>query len=330
MYSKTKPITMKSSTSNICNNLTVLSSIERGVLNYAVVHKYLVNMVCTSTDGTVVTHKQVIYKEPSAAQPGNSMIMQAKWVNLKNGRSLLVVTALKGIQIFEHDGAVMVYWHALGDIASSEGTENVTFARGIAGAGESLVFIGTQEGEILAFDIPVKGTNVQLAHTLKAHTCAVTDITSSGDYVVSADEDGNIIMWKVIGTHVQQCGQIAGNGEPCSSVALWKGIIVAAFGNGQLVVYDFTSGKIGAIVNAHARWINAIDVAKNTGLVLSTSEDSFVRVWQLIPGSLPSIEFKFADVVTDQQLVGAKFIQDDGKGFCVVGYDNPDLILFVQ
>jgi len=51
-------------------------------------------------------------------------------------------------------------------------------------------------------------------------------------------------------------------------MAIWRGILVAAFGNGQLAVYDLGSGRLGATVNAHARWINAIDVATDSGLVM--------------------------------------------------------------
>lgn len=43
--------------------------------------------------------------------------------------------------------------------------------------------------------------------------------------------------------------------------------MVASFGSGQIGVYSVTSGKQGALVNAHARWINALDVAKDNGLV---------------------------------------------------------------
>ena len=42
------------------------------------------------------------------------------------------------------------------------------------------------------------------------------------------------------------------------------------------------------------------------------------------------IEFKYGECVTDLQLVGAKFVHDSGRGFCVTGYDNSDLIFFVQ
>jgi len=40
-----------------------------------------------------------------------------------------------------------------------------------------------------------------------------------------------------------------------------------SFGNGQIGVYNAVTGKLGAMVNAHARWINALDVAKDSGLV---------------------------------------------------------------
>lgn len=76
MYKKSKSIAMKSSSSHICNNLTVLNNAERGSLNYASIHKSLINMVSTSTDGSQVTHKQVICKEPSATQQSSSMIME--------------------------------------------------------------------------------------------------------------------------------------------------------------------------------------------------------------------------------------------------------------
>ena len=57
--------------------------------------------------------------------------------------------------------------------------------------------------------------------------------------------------------------------DPCSSLALWKGVIVGACGSGQIKVYNLATGKLGACANAHARWINAIDVAKDSGLVSS-------------------------------------------------------------
>jgi hypothetical protein len=61
----------------LANNLTVFISPEKGSMNYAVVHKSVVNVISSSLDGSTVTNRQVIYKEPSAVQQNIPMIIQA-------------------------------------------------------------------------------------------------------------------------------------------------------------------------------------------------------------------------------------------------------------
>ena len=50
-------------------------------------------------------------------------------------------------------------------------------------------------------------------------------------------------------------------------MCLWKGVVVAGYASGHLRVFSASSGKIGAEVTAHARTINAVDVASEKGLV---------------------------------------------------------------
>ena len=44
-------------------------------------------------------------------------------------------------------------------------------------------------------------------------------------------------------------------------------MVVAGYASGHLRVFSASSGKIGAEVTAHARTINAVDVASEKGLV---------------------------------------------------------------
>lgn len=53
----------------------------------------------------------------------------------------------------------------------------------------------------------------------------------------------------------------------CSSVKLWNGIVAAGYGNGQIRLYEAATGLLRAEVNAHARWIYALDLAPQTGKV---------------------------------------------------------------
>lgn len=48
---------------------------------------------------------------------------------------------------------------------------------------------------------------------------------------------------------------------------MWKNVIVAGFGNGQIRLYSAETGKLAAQVNAHARWVTALDVASDNGMV---------------------------------------------------------------
>lgn len=76
MYRKEKPLILKSSASSLTNNLSVLVALDKGVLNYAVVHKAVVNIISASTDGATVNSRNIVCKEPSAAQQSTPMIIQ--------------------------------------------------------------------------------------------------------------------------------------------------------------------------------------------------------------------------------------------------------------
>ncbi|KAJ8316879.1 hypothetical protein KUTeg_004783 [Tegillarca granosa] len=245
MYRSEKPIPLKGSASALSNNLSVLLTEEKKSLNYAVVHKSVVNIVSAATDGSTVTNRHVVCKEPTATQQTTPMIIQAKWVTIPC-RTVLVLTSLKGIQVFESDGTALIYWHSLGDVHSPDSYDQSNFGRGITGVGDSFL------------------------------------------------------------------------------------CVVGGFGNGQLKVYCAKTGKLGAVVNAHARWINALDIAPDTGLVVSVSDDTFVKIWQLKKESPPEIEHKYQESVSDLQLVGAQFVHSGGRGFCVTGYDNTSVYFFVQ
>lgn len=46
------------------------------------------------------------------------------------------------------------------------------------------------------FDIPAQGTTITLYETLDHHNVGITDLASVKDKLVSADEDGNIVVWQ--------------------------------------------------------------------------------------------------------------------------------------
>ena len=54
---------------------------------------------------------------------------------------------------------------------------------------------------------------------------------------------------------------------PCSSVCLYKNFIIGGFATGHIRVFSISTGAVCIEACAHARWISAMDISVDTGLV---------------------------------------------------------------
>ncbi|XP_062901236.1 WD repeat-containing protein 54 isoform X2 [Mobula hypostoma] len=282
MYKKEKGIQIKSSASALYNNLSVLPITHKNLTYFAVIHGGLVNMVSASADGLNFSHRQLQSKEGGMGH-GTSLIMQASWCVLPS-RILLVLASQKGIQMYESDGSIMVYWHAMD---TPEAQTDAVFARGIAATRSNYICVGTSTGSILVFNIPPKGTNITMSEVLEEHRDPITDIAcdSSEDKgcnadMVTADDSGLLCVWKS-GEDFTLINKISSYGVTCSSVRMWNGMIAAGYGSGQIQIFDAATATVHLAVNAHARWISTLDIAPQNGKLLSGAEDSFVHIWRL-------------------------------------------------
>ena len=61
-------------------------------------------------------------------------------------------------------------------------------------------------------------------------------------------------------------------------IIFYLGIIVAGYGSGQIRIFSVPDGDIVAEIDAHAGWITGMDLASQTGRLVTTAEDGIVRV----------------------------------------------------
>jgi hypothetical protein len=54
---------------------------------------------------------------------------------------------------------------------------------------------------------------------------------------------------------------------PCMCLCFWENLLIGGFTNGQIVIYNSDSGAKAVEIGAHARSINGLDVAPDSGLV---------------------------------------------------------------
>ena len=56
----------------------------------------------------------------------------------------------------------------------------------------------------------------------------------------------------------------------------------AGCGSGQIRIFSVPDGDIVAEIDAHAGWITGMDLASQTGRLVTTAEDGIVRVFLML------------------------------------------------
>jgi len=97
------------------------------------------------------------------------------------------------------------------------------------------------------------------------YKCSALHTTKTAVYCCASHRrsmtTGSGVLCRVSIDHLMCCSYA------CTSVALWSDLIVGAFGSGHIRIFSSLKGSLLAEVTAHAKWINAINVAPATGMV---------------------------------------------------------------
>ncbi|XP_062503310.1 WD repeat-containing protein 54-like [Corticium candelabrum] len=320
MYHAGHPVSLLSSVSALSNNLSAVVLSDKRSIEFTAAHKSVVH-VAQWTAGHA-TSKQFSPEEQSSSSIGH--IVQVSWCTMHSSRNILVVTTTRGLQMYDKDGLLLLFSHRLLPL---EDQSETSFARGICSVGDN-VCIGTSTGDIIVFSVPATGNLITHVRTLKYHNhpvCAIHSIQSG--LIASSDDNGKIVVWDSISNfeRVESTGEY---GVPCTSVCLWNNLVVGGYGSGHIRIFSTETGKIRAEIAAHARWIHALDVASETGLLISCSEDTLVRVWKLPRVGEAEVHMLYSESITDVQLVGAQFCDKQGSMFAISGYDLGEIRIF--
>lgn len=192
------------------------------------------------------------------------------------------------------------------------------------------VHTGTSSGAILVFNVPAQGTDVALLRQLQGHSAPVCDIaTNQQGEVASCDESGMILVWTdPLTSPDSSLVMDQSGGAACLSLCFWNSTLIGGFTNGKILLFSTDSGAKTVEISAHARCINALDVAPKAGLLLSVSEDSTAAVWSLPTDSNPKVSQVFSTTILNSLLCGGKFCDPRGTKFSLTAYDSAEVITF--
>jgi len=274
-----------------------------------------------------------------------AIISTSKWCPMENC-TLLVLGSQYGIQLHDWDGGRLVFQYDFVEqgVAGDERQVSGPMAKGVAAIGSSYIAVGLHTGEVLLLHVELEGNSYicKALGRFRNHVCAITDLASSntrtGKVLASGDSSGLLTIWSLDeqdgeGALVPQVKLEDWSGFPLTTLSIWNkykdGVLVAGFGSGHLRLFSLPSGRLLAEIAAHNGWITGMDLASQSGLLLTCSEDGYARVWQLSTRG-PLAEHWFSRPVEDCLLSGAKFLDPRGSSFALCSYDSHQIQVFAM
>lgn len=158
-------------------------------------------------------------------------------------------------------------------------------------------------------------SSVNLVETIIEHQSAISDIHGTADVTASCDELGTVALWAgktgrlppacarnfknsigLAGLLHSRIGSIAmyrliiglsklgvldasrGRSEPCTSLRVFNDLVCVAMATGYIRIFNVNSLTLKCEVTAHARWITALDIAPETGLLVSGELDGLATL----------------------------------------------------
>ena len=334
MYSRKTVLPIKLSASYLPNNLSILSKDDNTI--YSVIHKNILNIIYTTQ-----SPKQIIFAPESypniidfrTTQP-NPFIQQAKWCTI--GTSIFLVLCCYHM--------VLIYDQSADHLISVQPTSYPTdksessYSKGITSFGNYL-YIGWGNSEIIVYEMKEKIVDeraefsFEMFATLKGHsgpiTCLFADLTGC---LMSGDENGTVCVWQ-LNRDTGMSDQIPnlvfkGSDDPCSDVCNCGEYLIASFGSGKILILSLKSFEKKFEINAHARWINSMDVCVKNQRLIAASEDTCVSVWQIPRDRNGMVECLYYQSIQSCMLTGCRFLDEDGSCFALTAFDYAEIIVY--
>ncbi|KRZ26875.1 WD repeat-containing protein 54 [Trichinella pseudospiralis] len=174
------------------------------------------------------------------------------------------------------------------------------------------------------FRLSIKNDNAKLAGSWDEYKEPVVDMVTFRNWLVVADMKGDLLVFD----SELHCLKNIYTGLSINRIISVNNWLACGTIIGQVVFYDIEKEAMLAEINAHSQPITDLDYSAGESLMLSTSEDSFVRVWKLENHTTPKVSCCFSTSVENVPIAGGCFTDAQGSSFLLSGYDYSVMFYF--
>ncbi len=178
----------------------------------------------------------------------------------------------------DEDGTVR-FWGLADDSQTCLVGEHGASVRSVAFAHDGRWFVtGGEDGALHVWDVETK----EEIAVLRGHHDRVDAVAVSPDdaLVGSASGDGTIRFWRPFDSHLVRT-LYESEGEVASVAFGYGGELAAGLGTGEILVFDRRSGELVVALRGHGASVTRLVFSPLEELLLSGSDDGFIRVWNI-------------------------------------------------
>ena len=295
-------------------------------------------------------------KRPILTEGGNRTAYQVKIVTL-GAETFFVLCTAEAVHVFDDSGRALRHARPLPGAAAvtlPDGTEMANFARGVCSScsedGRAQLCVGTANGSVLVMEYD--GARFRDAASLDGHyQVPIADLGSEVDsfrgsappdsagpraVMASADDAGVVVAWRAITSDRFEAMFWLQLESPAVAVAARGDQIVAAETSGRVSFISLRTQKVYCELQAHSRYLSALDMHPTQDVFATVAEDSTLAVWELPmerragagreSGADPRCVF--AACWPDGMLTGVAFCGERWRSLAVCAHDETEICVW--
>ncbi|XP_074605092.1 WD repeat-containing protein 54-like [Brevipalpus obovatus] len=305
-------------------NMSVLNTVNKNYIT--VLHAHSVSLI--DFDPSEPEKYSVAHLDDVSDSKSEDFIIQAKIFDFEPDTILIAVVTHRMIKIFQKDGFSKIYENNFSDRPKPP-ERSAIFGRPKGLSYFMATVFCVQPNNTLARLVLIRnGSKIKVKQgpclTMTENT--ISDLDTNGNYIASGDVSGRAVVFRqnsendlVFWTQFDELNPFA-----VSTVKLYNQILLVGRSSGHIRLYDLQKKITLAEVSAHSKWIPSMDVAESSGLVISCSEDTVIRLWELDNTINLHTSIRFPNLIG----VGVVFMDEQGNYFAVSGYDNTKIFCY--
>ncbi|KAK4875372.1 hypothetical protein RN001_011794 [Aquatica leii] len=318
MYKNENTVTLVTTASPLDQNLALNAYEVVGTETLASIHEGYINVIPLLNLDRRCRYVSLC----NGSDRGKGLVKQIKW--LKVGEEVIfAVASTVGLQIYDVEVYDLKFSH------TCEAFRSVPdFVNGLCVVEENLLCVGTSLGTVSLFQY-TEQFNFSLIEYFRAHDEPIILLDGKGKYLISCSSKAIFLWFKDKRFEILRQIYVDGLSSTPTVLKVTPYLVLVGYESGEFCVFDLVDWSYVVRTVAHKLKISGIDFCTLSQLILTGSEDAYIKLWTFHDCESEA-SCVFSVMSEHGPLCGVGFLNDSGTKFCVVSTNSIKINVYIK